>query len=376
MADVPDSVLIESLEAIEQYGNVSAAARALNMPRTTLSERRRIAALRGLHLSEGAQRAITGAGLKPAEARGGWIVKVDPETGSRESTRWEAPAITETDFIERLRNAFDDLEPAKPIPALPASVESDMLALIPHADVHIGMVASADHVGRDYNRELAAERFKHGVTRCISAQPPCAEAIILNAGDLLHANDDSDATPRHKHKLKVEGTHHDNLGLAIELTVYAIDMALTRHGKVTYRGIPGNHDPNIPSPLSYALRAYYRNEPRVEIVVSQDEFWQRNWGNVFLSGHHGHGRKPKEVCAEIPGKWPEQWGMATEWHYFSAHRHNYQSVPYGPIRHHQLPCVCSLDPHAASGPYADTAGMMSMTFHKQRGLEATFSVRL
>lgn len=372
---VSDESLRRAYEAVMEHGTINAAARALSMDRNTVKRHYRKAQERGFHLSDGARGAVENAGLGGNEARAGWIVRVDPDTGSRESTYWRAPEQAQEDFIERLRAAFDDLEPARPIPA-PKSVTDDLLAFLPHADVHIGMVATADHVGRDYSRDIAAERFKRGLTACIDAQPPCAEAVILNAGDLLHANDDSDATPRHKHKLKVEGTHHDNFGLAIEMTVYAVDLALQKHGKVTYRGIPGNHDPNIPSPLSYALAAHYRNEPRVNIIVSQDEFWQMNWGGVFLSAHHGHGRNPKDVCSEIPGKWPEEWGKAREWHYFSGHLHNYRSVPYGPVRHHQLPCVCSLDTHAAGGPYSDTSGMMSMTFHRERGMISSYHVRL
>jgi hypothetical protein len=186
-------------------------------------------------------------------------------------------------------------------------------------------------------------------------------------GDMMHSNDDTDLTPRSKHKLKTEGTHFENLLLSVQMTVYKIDLALQRHGRVIYRGIPGNHDPNIPGPLSIALHAHYRNEPRAEIVLSEDEFWQHNWGNVFLSGHHGHGRKAKDVCPVLPGKFPKEWGKATEWHYFSAHLHNYSTEIIGSVRHHQLPAVCSIDTHAAWAPYLDTSGMVSMIFNKRGG---------
>lgn len=365
----------EAVAAYREHGSQILAARAIGLSRSAFQNRIRIAHDRGFMLSDGARQSVQSAGLAYGEARGGWKHVYDDDGKKTGTIRWTAPELTVDDYISRLRAAFDGLEPAAPVKT-PETVQADMLAFLPHADVHIGMVASADHVGRDYNREIAAQRFKHGISRCIEAQPPCGAAVVLNAGDLLHANDDTDATPRNKHKLKVDGTHHDNFGLSIKLTVYAIDLALSKHGRVIYRGIPGNHDPNIPSPLSYTLQAHYRNEPRVEINVDQSEFWQMNWGNVFFSAHHGHGRSPKDVCAEIPGMWPDEWGKAKEWHYFTGHRHNYQSVQYGPVRHHQLPSVCSLDPHAASAPYTDTAGMMSMTFHKQRGFESLSSVRL
>lgn len=376
-----DEQLLRMLEAFEEtkgkfeHGSNTLTARAIGVDESTIRRWRRYAQQRGLHLSEGAQNAMRNAGLTGSEIRGGWIHNYDDEGKKIGTSRWTAPEIDTEGLLDRIREAFDGIEPAKPI-APPEDTVSDFLAFIPHADVHIGMVATKDHVGRDYNRQIAADRFKAGVSYSIAATPPSAQAVILNAGDLLHANDDTDATPRNKHKLKVEGTHHDNFGLSIELTIYAIDLALQRHGKVTYRGIPGNHDPNIPSPLSYALNAYYRNEPRVDVIVSQDEFWHMNWGDVFLCAHHGHGRNPKDVCAEIPGKWPVEWGKAKEWHYFSAHRHSYKTVPYGPVRHHQLPCVCSLDDYAAGGPWPDDAGMMSWAFHKKSGMKTTYTVKL
>src|SRR5690606_16850115 len=252
----------------------------------------------------------------------------------------------------------------------PDHVEEDMLAFLPHADLHMGAVATEDQTGgRAYSPDIAIERFKAGVSECVMGIPPCAKALIVDAGDATHANDDTDRTPRSGHKLKVEGSHHQNIGRLIELQAFKIDLALQRHRSVEFFAIPGNHDPNTPTPILYALQQRYRDDPRVKINLSENEFWQQNWGVSFLCGHHGHNRRPKDVCAELPGKYPEQWGKARQWHYYSGHYHNYQSVPYGPVRHHQLPSVCSLDTHAAWGPYQDGSGMLAMTFHRQNCLK-------
>ena len=367
MATQPRSpeLLRKTWDAYEAHnGNASVTARFLDKPPETVRSILKECRAKGMHLSEGAQKAVNNAGLSGAEARGGWIHNYDDEGKKTGTTRWNAPEIDVETYIDRIRSAFDDIPPAIPTPQ-PEHIMADSLALLPHADCHWGMVVTADQVGgRPYNREIASERFKIGVSRCVMNGPPCHTAYILNAGDLTHANDDNDVTPRSKHKLKVEGTHMQNFELSVTLTAYKIDLALQRHGRVIYRAIPGNHDPNTPGPLSIALRERYRNEPRVEVIVSEDEFWQMNWGNVFLSGHHGHARNPKDVCPELPGRFPTQWGEAKAWHFFTAHKHNYQTMKYGPVRHHQLPSVCSADTHAAWSPYDDDAGMLAMTFHK------------
>jgi hypothetical protein len=366
-----DEDMRETVEAVALYGTVSKASRALGIHRATFDSRYKQALRKGFHLSEGARSAVQSAGLSGGEAKAGWIVNVDPETGSRQSTYWRAPEGDTENIIDRLRDAFEDIPPAVPV-SPPSDIIADRLAVLPHGDVHIGMVVTADQTGgRSYSRAEAEERFKAGVSQCIASTPPCHTAIIINAGDMLHANDDRDVTPRSGHKLKVEGTHAQNFDLAVMMTAYKIDLALQHYGHVIYRGIPGNHDPNIPYPLSVALRERYRDEPRAEIIVSEDEFWQRNWGDVFLSGHHGHGRNPKDVCQELPGRFSVAWGEAKQWHYFSAHKHNYQLVPRGPVLHHQLPSVCSADTHAAWSPYPDTAGMVALTFDKKTGLKST-----
>jgi hypothetical protein len=367
-----DAELRATLEAFERNGrNYTLTGKELGLADNSVRGRIKNAHVRGLHLSSGAQEAMVATRLNGHEIAGGYRHVYDEDGKKLETVRWNAPKSEQQvdEYLGRVRAAFEDIPAAKPIP-MPEVVEEDMLALLPHADIHMGAVATEDQTGgRPYNPEVATERFKAGVTECVMGIPPCAKAIIVDAGDATHANDDTDRTPRSGHKLKVDGSHHQNIGRLIELEIFKIDLALQRHREVEFYSIPGNHDPNTPTPVLYALQQRYRDEPRVTIHVSENEFWQKNWGVVFLCGHHGHNRKPRDVCAELPGKYPEQWGMARQWHYFSGHYHNYQSVPYGPVRHHQLPSVVSLDTHAAWGPYQDGAGMLSMTFHKRHGLK-------
>ena len=361
----PQELLEKTWAAYIEHGeNAAHAARFLDKPPETVRCILKECRQKGMHLSDGARNSMSLSGLEGIEVKGGHRRVYDDAGKQIDTVRWSAPELPVEDIADRIRAAFEDIPPAIPTPQ-PEYIMEDSLALLPHADCHWGMVVTADQVGgRPYNREIAAERFKAGVSQCVMNGPPCHTAYILNAGDLTHANDDNDATPRSKHKLKVEGTHMQNFDLSVTLTAYKIDLTLQRHGRVIYRAIPGNHDPNTPGPLSIALRERYRNEPRVEVIVSEDEFWQMNWGNVFLSGHHGHARKPKDVCPELPGRFPTQWGEAKAWHFFTAHKHNYQTMKYGPVRHHQLPSVCSADTHAAWSPYDDDAGMLAMTFHK------------
>lgn len=285
------------------------------------------------------------------------------------------PDPTSADALARIKAAFEDIPPA-PAVSPPATERTDTLALLPHADFHLGMTVEAEEAGRDYNRKIAVERILDGMSQCLASTPNCAVAQILNCGDFTHSNDDSDTTFKSKHRLKTEGSHHDNIRLAIDTTANLIDMALQKHTEVRYRAIKGNHDPNTPAPLACAMEQRYRNEPRVKIEIADSPWWVMGFGKVFLSAHHGDGRNAKELAAYLPGAFPKIWGACEEWHLFTAHLHHHKSDTFGHVEWHQLPSVCSLDQYASGHGYGGKAGLKAMSFHKEDGMQSDYRCRL
>jgi hypothetical protein len=339
------------------------------MSRGKLQGHIRMARQRGLHLPEGARMAAAKAGVTGA-AKAGWIVNVDPETGSRESTYWQAPkdTIEQDEFIGRFIEAAESI---RPIPAVrpPSSVKADSMALIPTSDVHVGLVVTKDETGHDvFNREIVRDRFQYLVHDAIASAPPCDTAILVSNGDLTHANGPENVTPRSKHTLRVEGTHFQNILLAAELLFFKVDCALVHHHNVEVEVVGGNHDPETPGPVLIALAQRYRNEPRVTVNVSENEWWVRKWGVSLLTGHHGHRLKPAQACAAIPYKFRDEWGDTKEAHHITGHYHGYVMQMINGIFHHQLPAMCPLDTHAAHSPYIGPSGMVSMAFDKRAGL--------
>jgi hypothetical protein len=85
----PESLLRETWAAYVEHGEVTAAAaRSMGKPVETVRCILKECREKGYHLSDGARGAVQNAGLSGAEAKAGWIVNVDPETGSRQSTYW------------------------------------------------------------------------------------------------------------------------------------------------------------------------------------------------------------------------------------------------------------------------------------------------
>lgn len=370
-----DELAREALQALSEHSTQAAAADALGLNRDTFRSRLKTAQTRGLHLSEGIRGAMQNARITQGEAQGGWIVNVDPETGSRVSTRWKMPEQDTQSLLVQIKEAFSDIPPA-PYVAKPEVVKERSVAFLPHADWHLGSVVSEDHAGQAYNRQIAVERLKDGFSQCLGAIPPSDVAIILNNGDLTHTNSDRDETDRSKHKLKVEGTHHDNIRLAIQSTIWMIDHAREKHGQVIYTARPGNHDGMTPTFLTPALEQRYRDDPRVTIETDQRETWVWQKDRLFLSAHHGHGLKAEKFCANLPARFPRQFGVSDHWYFFSGHLHHRVENTYGGINHRQLPALCGIDSHGDGMGFADTSGMCALRFDTFEGLKNEYLVNL
>lgn len=276
--------------------------------------------------------------------------------------------------IDAIREAFSDIPQAPPIIQSEHS-QAGKIAFFPHSDVHIGIDIDADRGGRDYTPEIAIERLRDGFSQLHSSIPACETAIILNNGDLTHANDDRDVTVKSQHRLKVKGSHRSNLNLAVMATAWQIDMALQRSARVIYRPNRGNHDPNTPDTLTIALGMRYANDPRVTIDASEREIWVYQKGLVFLSAWHGDKQKPAAVCANLPGLFPDPFGKSRFWYGFTGHFHGAAQGVHGAIHWWQLPSVCSPDQHSADANYTDDSAMRAMMFCERGGLKHDMTVR-
>jgi len=368
-----DELAWEALETWLRFDKSRKAASAhLGLPKNTFESRLNVAIRRGFADDPAIARAkqAIGTNLSPVLT---WV-KTKNENGTSHSVLLRPESVYPQTLAERIREALEDVPAAPPIVHSEKSA-SGKIAFFPHSDVHIGVQIDADRGGREYTPEIAIERLRDGFSECHAAIPPCETAIILNNGDMTHANDDRDVTVKSQHRLKVSGSHRSNLSLAVTATVWQIDTALQRAERVIYRPNRGNHDPNTPDTLSIALSLYYRQNPRVTIDQSEREIWVYQQGLVFLAAWHGDKRRPEDVCRDIPPNFPAEFGASRYWYGFSGHFHGPKQGTHAGIHWFQLPAVCSLDQHSADANYNDTAAMRAMLFCERSGLKNDITVR-
>lgn len=356
----------EAWEAWERHGGSrvmgarAAAAADLGIGPQTLADRAR----RYLPVDPATQAAMdaVGATMLPDS----FWAKTKSTDGISHSVRFKVPQPGEADLIDRIRDAFDGMDAAQPVEA-PSYSDADLLAVYPLADVHVGMMAWGRETGEDYDTRIAANRVREWVGRCVASSPAAETAVILDVGDLTHADDQNNQTPKSKHVLDVDTRHFRTLDITIATLTAAVDLALAKHGNVLVRILPGNHNPTSFMAVIFALAAWYRNEPRVTVHKDPSEFFMMEWGQVMLAAHHGDKAKAQSMVMFLADHFAEAWGRTKYRFLFTGHLHHHKSADIGGLQWEQLRAITSRDAYAVSHAYTARSQMQGITYHKERG---------
>lgn len=365
---VTDEALLEVLEAHQRHnGSTLRVVRETGKSEATVRRYVAEAKKRGLHLSAGAREAMQATDLSGVEIAGGWRHAYDGEGKKVESVRWNAPKQDATeDVLERIREAFEGIAPA-PLVSPPDTINADLCTVYPIADAHIGLMAWHRETGSDYDTAIACDRVRNWVAQCVAASPPSGTAVILDVGDLFHANDDTYQTPRSKHVLDVDTRMFRTLDIGIATLAGAVESALTKHQTVHVRILPGNHDSTIYLAVMFALSERYREDPRVIVHKEPSEFFLFEFGRVMIASHHGDKAKADRLVHFVADEFAEAWGRTKYRFLFTGHLHSHKSQDIGGMKHEQLRAVAERDAYAVSHAYSGRAQLQAITYHTTRG---------
>lgn len=353
------ALIAQAAEAFERYGSKTLAAQALGIPRNTFCNR-----LRHAEIDPAIRDSMDAVNTRMVPQLA-WV-KTKSEDGASYSVMLKPPEREPADIAADIADIVNNIKPIKPIPA-PTHCEDDLMTVYPIADAHIGMRAWGKETGEDYDTDIAVERIRAGVSRLVASSPASKLAVVLDVGDLTHADDNTNQTPRSKHSLDVDTRHFKTLEAAITALSTAIELALQKHDAVLVRVLRGNHNETSYIAVMFALAERYRGNPRVTVEKSPADFFVYEFGRVLVAAHHGDKAKAERLVLHMADQWPEMWGRTRHRFYFTGHLHHALLRDVGGVQVEQLRAVTARDAYAASHAYSARAQLQAITFHRTDG---------
>jgi hypothetical protein len=358
----------EYIEAFELHGSLRAAAEALGVDHSTVGHAinavKRKAAVQG-HSPEHDMTHTVPDGFKvkgvstyygeDGKPRGQWVKST--EDAERRGELFRA-------FIEGLSRDVQGLGPVIPGPA---HSDSDLAAVIPVGDPHFGLYVWAKECGEAFDTDLARRLSIAAVDRLISSSPACSVGVLLLLGDILHANDQTNATPAHKHQLDVDSRFARVVQITVETWRHCILRMKQKFGRVVGKLLPGNHDPTAVWALAYALHAYFANDPDVEIDLGPSKFWYFEFGKVLIGSTHGDTVKPERLPGIMAADKPVEWGVAKHRYWYTGHIHSKNAMEFPGVQWESFRTLAAPDSYASSHGYRSGRDMVLIVHHREHG---------
>jgi hypothetical protein len=309
-----------------------------------------------------AERILATGAEDLSQVRGGWV----KEKGISYQFRLPEEQVSPIGYAERIVEALNGIDALPPLSA-PESVADALCTIYPIADAHLGMRATESATGAENDLDIASERVLTGIAECMFRSPRSKQAVILDVGDLLHADDGLAQTPKSKHALDVSCSHYEAVDRAIKVLASSVELAAQHHENVLVRILRGNHDENAYIAVSAALSERYRDNPRIVVERTDYDFFVFEWGRCFFMAHHGDKAKAERLVMHMAAAHSEEWGRSKHRYYFTGHLHHAKAQDIGGVYVEQLRAATSGDAYSASGAYTSMPQLQAITFHEDDG---------
>jgi hypothetical protein len=242
-----------------------------------------------------------------------------------------------------------------------------LMCVIPVGDPHFGLYVWAQECGADFDTDIARKLSIAAADRLISSVPHCSIGILLLLGDITHANDQTNATPGHKHQLDVDSRFVKVIGITIETWRHIILRMKEKFGRVIGKLLPGNHDPQAVWALAYTLHAYFSNDPDVQIDLGPSKFWYYAFGKVLLGSTHGDTVKPEKLPSIMAADRPQEWGASVHRYWYTGHIHSKNTIEFPGVMWESFRTLAAPDSYASTHGYRSGRDMVAIVHHREHG---------
>jgi hypothetical protein len=195
----------EILKAVIEHGSNQKASFKLGIARQNVDAAvkriKKLAAIKGWSPEHDMTRPVPDAfvvrGVSPyydkdGKASGQWVKSKLDDSKLDEVIR---------NFVESLAQDIKGLAPLTPAPKIS---NDSLMCVYPMGDPHFGMYAWWQDAGDDFDLDIAERLTCNAVDRLIQSSPDADTGLLLNLGDMFHADNQSNSS-KSGHQLDVDG---------------------------------------------------------------------------------------------------------------------------------------------------------------------------
>jgi hypothetical protein len=357
---------IRCLDAMKEHRSIRKAAAAIGVTKNAVWEAvdryKKEAARRGQapgHFDDG---------VAPGYRMGKVTVQRGPGGVERVWERQHPDAEEQAERLQAIKTALlEGLQPIAPL-APPDYTDSDLLTVYPQGDPHAGLYAWKDETGQAFDLGEYERVTKAAIDRLVASAAPSADALFIDLGDSLHADNNASRT-KSGHHLDTHGRHAEVVRAVIRCKRHHIARMLEKHTNVTVRINPGNHDGVTALMLAEMMAMIYENEPRVTVATSPNPYWFHGFGANLIGTTHGDGAKganlPLLMAVDAPAMWLASEHGSRVW--FVGHVHHKDVKDYPGVTVEYCRTLAAPDIWSHASGYRSKRDMQAVTYHRTDG---------
>jgi hypothetical protein len=191
---------------------------------------------------------------------------------------------------------------------------------------------------------------------------------LNNLGDYLHYDGLASVTPASGHVLDADSRYPKVFEVGARILRNVARMLLTKHEKVIFQCVGGNHDPSSAVAIRACFKMHYEDDPRIDVLDSEQHYHAFEFGDVMLAFHHGHLKKMDKLRDVYADMFSAMWGRTKYRYGHSGHLHFYRSFYDSGMKLTQHPTIAAADSYSAQYfPGSPNQEMIAHTYHRYQG---------
>ena len=264
---------------------------------------------------------------------------------------------------------------ARPVQKPTDDKDPNLLASYLIGDHHLGMVAWTPETGDDnYDIDISTKLLFNAVDTLTSMSSHADKGILLNLGDMMHANNLKNQTGSQTHTLDVDGRMGKAIRAVGQMYKRLITRMLEAHNEVWVINVRGNHDPDASLWLNEMVKMYYENEPRVHVFDNYNKFLHFKCGYNLVALHHGDKINVQRLYEKITSSLAKEWGESKYRFAWTGHIHHKQAHEIGGLHHESWNVLPPTDSYHSEHLYGSSRSMTTVLLHKEFGEHSRFKV--